>query len=68
MPRPKFRTGCRVEVKDDPRDRGTIVPLPRTLRREQPQLEAVLIDGAADAIVYHHADLRRLRTSKGDRS
>ena len=68
MPHPKFRTGDRVEVKDDPRDRGTIVPLLRTLRREQPQLEAVLIDGAADAIVYHCNDLRRLRTNKGDRS
>jgi hypothetical protein len=63
MPRPKFRVGDRVEVKDDPRDRGTIVPLPRTLRREQPQLEAVLLDGTENAIVYHCDDLRRLRTA-----
>jgi hypothetical protein len=68
MPRPKFRTGDRVEEGPIREIAGPSFPLPRTLRREQPQLEAVLIDGTDDAIVYHCDDLRLLRTSKGDRS
>jgi hypothetical protein len=42
--------------------------MPRKLHAEEPQLIAVLIDGETDAVVYHCDDLRRLRTSKGDRS
>jgi hypothetical protein len=63
MPHPKFHTGDRVEVKDDPRDRGTVKTMPHKLATAEPQLVLVLIDNTENAVVYHCDDLRQLRTA-----